>query len=301
MMAWYNADLSSGGTEAEKIAFNNSVSGINANNVQGALDELRGTIGYTKKNLIPFPYYAKNDTRDGITSVINSDGSVSVTGEASETHYITLVSQYKPLKLKAGKYILSGCPEHGGAKEHTLMIGYVDESGNHTHNIAFDNGEGTTLTLKEDTNVCMFVAILKNRVVNNLTFYPMLRYASIEDSTYEPYVPSVNEYEHIAVAEGFNLYKFGKLVVINFNGYPCPYGTYVIPNGYKPQHIIRTMIRYDLFDNSTNKVVSYHDGLLTIRNDGYVTTSTLVNGVLTIHSDPNHVTKLFGTVVYFIE
>lgn len=50
------------------------------------------------------------------------------------------------------------------------------------------------------------IRLPKDYTVDNLVFYPMLRYAEITDDTYEPYQPSVEEYistleERIAALE----------------------------------------------------------------------------------------------------
>ena len=37
------------------------------------------------------------------------------------------------------------------------------------------------------------ISVAPGKQVENLTFYPMLRYAEITDDTYEPYKPSVEE------------------------------------------------------------------------------------------------------------
>ncbi len=69
-----------------------------------------------------------------------------------------------------------------------------------------DYGSGNTFT-NRNSAVQYRIVVYKGYTANNLTFYPMLRYAEITDETYEPYKPSVEERlaaleEKLAALEG---------------------------------------------------------------------------------------------------
>ena len=55
-------------SKAENIAYDGEKS------VQGAIDELKGTIGYTNKNLLK-PIFITSATLNGVTCTYNADGS----------------------------------------------------------------------------------------------------------------------------------------------------------------------------------------------------------------------------------
>ena len=195
-MALYDVGLAGG--EAEKIAFDNSISGVSANKVQGAIDELKGTIGYSRKNLLVYPYADETPLHNGITWTDNGDGTITASGTSTAQSSFTLKERtLKPLTLKKGKYILSGCPQGGGEDTYCLLV--VKTSGDTFEVVALDSGNGVEFTLEETTNLGLYCMIYNAGVtVENLKFYPMIRYASIEDDTYESYVEDlqtrVNEF-----------------------------------------------------------------------------------------------------------
>jgi hypothetical protein len=176
--------------KANEIHFDKNISGMNTDNVQAAIDELKGTVGYSKKNLLKYPYTNTNATLNGVTWVDNGQGLLSATGTATTENswFYCRQKDTSPLTLKKGTYILSGCPAGGGNAKYQI---YIVESAT-SNKIAIDNGNGCTFTLTEQTNVGVTCIIYPLQQVSNLVFKPMIRPASIEDGTYEPYVPSVN-------------------------------------------------------------------------------------------------------------
>lgn len=171
------------------LSYDNSNSGVNSDNVQGAIDDVVRTIGYVKtKNLLP--NITKSVVNLGLTFTYNSDGTVTVNGTATEDYWYDLCHRItSPITLKKISYILSGCANGGSDSGYYMaVIKTVNGSG---EEIAKDYGNGVSFTLNEDTNVGAFIFVKKGTTVNNLVFKPMLRYASIADDSYEPYVPSV--------------------------------------------------------------------------------------------------------------
>ena len=174
---------------AEQVSIDNSTSGLSANQMQGAIDELKGTIGYSKKQLIPYPHYNTTLTMNGVTWTDNGDGTITANGTATaDSFYFCRNREGNPLTMQKGNYILNGCA-NGGSNE-TYYIYMINAST--LNQIATDKGEGYKLQLDGVTNVGITCIVKSGTTVNNLVFKPMLRYASIEDDTYEPYVPSVD-------------------------------------------------------------------------------------------------------------
>lgn len=159
-------------------------------NMQEEIDVVKRTLGYTvtSKNLLP--NITKSVVKLGLTFTYKSDGIVTVNGTATEDCWYDLCNRItSPITLKKNSYVLSGCANGGSDSGYYMtVIKTVNGSG---EEIATDYGNGVSFTLNEDTNVGAFIYIPKDTTVNNLTFYPMIRYASIEDDTYEPYVANV--------------------------------------------------------------------------------------------------------------
>lgn len=167
-------------------------------------DLLQDTVGWTSKNLIPFPYYdGYSKTNNGVTYIVNSDGTIALNGTATGRSGFNLVQANK-FKLSKGKYILSGCPSGGADGTYSLFINF----GNISSAMFRDVGNGVEFTLNEDSVIqySFEIIIRQNVITNNLIFKPMLRKADIMDSTYEQYNPSVKQIlRNNKIIEGKNL------------------------------------------------------------------------------------------------
>lgn len=133
------------------------------------------------KNLLP--NNAESWTYGGITFTVNSDGSVTANGTASETVWL-LVSDN--IKLDNIAYTLNGCPEGGGGGIYEIHIRSTESDSSQWQFFA-DYGNGITFTGDPNRNYVCYIAVAIGKTVSNLTFYPMLRLASITDDTYVPY------------------------------------------------------------------------------------------------------------------
>lgn len=122
---------------------------------------------------------ATSQTIKGVTFTVNSDGSVTCNGTASATASILLQAQ---ITLNSGSYILTGCPQ-GGEANTNYKLDIIDPIASVA--VAIDTGSGASLTLRQ--NMQARIVIYTGQVCDNLTFYPMIRKADIEDDTYEPY------------------------------------------------------------------------------------------------------------------
>ena len=135
-----------------------------------------------RKNLLKNT--ATSQTINGVTFTVNDDGSVTCNGTAVGI-YNTF---YIPFKASGGTYILNGCPKSGSDNSYRLDI--RDSSGSV---IAFDYGEGTGgVQLGDSAAYRITIRLQQNYICDNLTFYPMIRKANIEDSTYEPYIENTS-------------------------------------------------------------------------------------------------------------
>ena len=142
------------------------------------------TLGYQRKNLLKRT--DTSETKNGVTFTVNEDGSVTANGTATDgtaSHYIGV-----KITVPAGEYIMSGCPADGSTDTYRMSC-YNTSWSNAIH----DYGGGIKISFTDDTVRMFTISVAPGKQVENLTFYPMLRYAEITDNTYEPYKPSVEE------------------------------------------------------------------------------------------------------------
>lgn len=120
---------------------------------------------------------ASTTTKKGVTSTVNDDGSTTLSGTATEAVSFRVGTAFN---FKANvSYILNGCPGGGSEGKYALYLS--------SYTTSKDYGKGMNVTFAEDTTQDVYIFIWSGTTVSNLTFKPMIRLASIEDDTYEPY------------------------------------------------------------------------------------------------------------------
>lgn len=135
------------------------------------------------KNLLKIT--AISETINGVTFTVNPDKSVTCNGTATENAFFVLGG----VNRVSGSAITSGAPAGGGSKIWSIQI-YEMVDGVETIR-ANDYGEGNTRNYT-DGDYFGKIVIREGQTVENLTFYPMLRYAGTDD-TYAPYKPTLWE------------------------------------------------------------------------------------------------------------
>ena len=129
-----------------------------------------------RKNLLQNT--ATSQTKNGVTFTVNSDGSVTCNGTTTNTIYFAVKAN---VTLESGTYVLTGCPL--GGDQNTFKL-YAQTTGGAIFYV--DEGNGAIINYK--SKITILITILSGYTCNNLTFYPMIRKADIEDDTYEPYI-----------------------------------------------------------------------------------------------------------------
>ena len=127
------------------------------------------------KNLLPI--ILKTGTNKGIEYTVNEDSSITFSGTATESLFLTIGTIY----LVAGNYCLSGCPDGGSGSTYQLYI---------KDGIAYDQGGGTHFKITEDIEVECYFVIYSGTTVN-FTVYPQLELGTVP-TPYEPYKGSPN-------------------------------------------------------------------------------------------------------------
>lgn len=122
-------------------------------------------------------------TAKGVTFTQNADGTISVTGSNTQGSSLGVFAN-RIQKLKAGSYILNGCPSptSGG-----LHIQLSDNNAGILIAEVYDGNE-VSFTLNADTNCkMMYWASGDLSITGTLIIKPMIRLASDPDNTYAPY------------------------------------------------------------------------------------------------------------------
>jgi len=138
-----------------------------------------------RKNLLPV--VATSKTVTGVTFTVNVDKSITCNGRNNGTSDIIFEFNQSGISLEIGRgYIISGCPE-GGA----MFGSYAIKCYNGSYWV-YDDGHGAAFPAVGTGIVRPQIIIPMGVTVNNLTFYPMIRTADIEDDTYEPYIENTD-------------------------------------------------------------------------------------------------------------
>ncbi len=142
-------------------------------------------VGITKrlagKNLLKNT--ASTATHNGVTFTVNEDGSVTVNGTNSSADTATYISLNEFTLQPNEKYIISGCPKTGSDTTYSIMV--LDTV---SWKAWSEYGGGKTFNTDSLTEFVARIRVAAGATVSNLTFKPMIRYADIEDDTWEPYV-----------------------------------------------------------------------------------------------------------------
>lgn len=187
---WIRTDVSS--SDIDKIPASEisvDLGSGNYSNVQTELNKINDSINLNgAKNYIPYPFISISNDR----FTINSDGSISVTSGTVSTRTILHITHHETYwTLPVGKYILSKGMETPSTGSSMAIV--VDGC----------NSDGWIKNLAKSTNPdevefevdydgydrieIYAVADSGYTVPENAVFYPMIRLASNNDSTFEPF------------------------------------------------------------------------------------------------------------------
>lgn len=211
-------------TSAKYVSYNNADSNLEATNVQEAIDELKESIGSGSGETVNIVDNLESTSADsalsanqgrvvnkkvdevntylqrkpsknllkitigsgfselGVTFTVNEDKSLTLSG--TRTGFTKSDQTIGQANLKAGiEYILSGCPEGGSGSTYRLM---VHNEANPSAGVS-DIGEGVIFTVPSDGEYRISTILAVSYAYDGITYYPMIREATVEDDTYEPY------------------------------------------------------------------------------------------------------------------
>ncbi len=121
------------------------------------------------KNLIPYPYADTTKTENGVTFTVNSDGSITVNGTATQN---TIFNLKYHLTLPKGKFYFSGCPKNGSTSTYYIAVDvYKNKTWQKTYSNTGDGVSVNTENLDYD-ELTLSIIIVGNYTANNLVFKP---------------------------------------------------------------------------------------------------------------------------------
>lgn len=165
-------------------AFNSVDNAINTRTIPATVYNNNVKLNGCKNLLVMDPSIdAYSQTKNDVIWTINTDGTIKAKCVES-THQESILDLAK-FTLKAGTYVLSGCPSGGGDTTYKLNILKASD------NSAITNDKGSTgvFTLNSDTKIVVKVRVAEDEVLSDaITFYPMISLKTDYDldSSYVP-------------------------------------------------------------------------------------------------------------------
>lgn len=139
--------------------------------------ELYGDAHTVGKNLIPT--MDEPLSANGITCMVNVDGSITLDGTATANTYIN----FPHMMIEAGTYTLSS----GSAIPTGIGLSLREANDQSTNLLRISNGQSAaTGTIAYNGDAYVYISINSGTTVSNLTIYPQLE-AGSEATAYEPY------------------------------------------------------------------------------------------------------------------
>lgn len=139
------------------------------------------------KNLLTYPYYQTSRTAVGLTYTDNGDGSITIDGtntSSSTQAFVCRSRTSETFTLPKGTYKLTG----GINSQKRVVINYQGSNGVVT--LAASSGNPVTFVVTDQiANIPLQVGIYTaaGASYDNVTFYPMIYYATYADDTWQPY------------------------------------------------------------------------------------------------------------------
>ncbi len=147
------------------------------------------------KNLTPYPYYEKTKTVSGVTYTVNSTGTITAKGTATETATF-MCSILSAFFLPKGNYILtSGISNDDTVRTFGITFGY--KYGSNSRAILGTKDGKLQIALTEDA-MCDIVLVVRSGQEVNLEFKPQLELGSTATAYENPKAPST----HASAADG---------------------------------------------------------------------------------------------------
>ena len=163
----------------------------------GAYDLVKDTVGWARKNILDIPLTVKTTEKNSVTFTVTRDCWEEVTEidvhsdtyANTNTSFILLKDTAHNLSYLNGK-ILSGCTNGSNSSYYLAVYDYDNWT---PYVIQYDEEVIINGIPDNNTNVAVLIWVkYYYQQLNHIKFYPMIRDASIDDNTFEPYRPTVD-------------------------------------------------------------------------------------------------------------
>lgn len=141
------------------------------------------------KNFLPTPYYSGTYSEGGVTYTPNADGTITVSGTASAANINYFFIRYNVASpLKKGTYIFSVEGLGNGDSANNLRVLFGGGDSGLTSRYLVRDSDSVTFEITEDYKTVGYCLVqTKDAGAISATLKPMIRDASITDTTYQPY------------------------------------------------------------------------------------------------------------------
>lgn len=143
----------------------------------------------TSKNLIYYPYYNVSGTISGITYTVNTDGSITANGTATDDSFFYLVQSYK---IPAGTYTLSSINITANRELRAAIYNTDNTLDRYIYN--------ETFTIDSEKLVYIYLVIINGNTVSNITYKPILELGS----TATNYTPYIGDFSQVTLTESYS-------------------------------------------------------------------------------------------------
>lgn len=130
-----------------------------------------------------------SDTKNGLTITVNDDKSVTINGTATANTTIGIGTNETLRKRILNKEVIFSGSVGGSYNNYLMQI--WNYNSNNEFIYSADGDSVPFVFTNSDSDFNLVIYIWSGVTLDNVTFYPMIRLASTEDSTYEPYQGTV--------------------------------------------------------------------------------------------------------------
>lgn len=151
---------------------------------------------YGAKNLIHYPFYETTEAKNGITFTDNGDGTITANGTATAgtSFNCMMCTDTGVLQLDPNQSYIVSCNDDALLTDSQYGLGIrlfkagdvISTSTGENYNLIWGT-VGNNFKFTGYTSCYIYYYIWSGVTINNVTFKPMIRLASIEDDTHAPY------------------------------------------------------------------------------------------------------------------
>ena len=261
------------------------------------------------KNLLVYPYVDTTKTYRGIEFTDLGDGGIKANGTATQTAYFNIFREDANNRCAEGEYVVT-C-KGVSANVRIQVYSRNDSTAQEMQFAAVtqDNPSAKfNYTWVEGYDLRVRVVILSDSEIDNVTLYPMLRFADDQDDTWQPYAPTNRKLNELIDDVSSNVYRTQSMFgVKNLLKYPYTYlpnnpyenngityvinddGSITIDGTTATAYSVCNLLReYELFDKNNQYIMSVEGLTSGVEFQiGYVNGNTFVNKVLCDSSKPS--------------